>query len=65
MIESVPFAYEIEQNGIVVASVSGPDHDQVRSEILRYARQYMQCGPIIIWGTDTKSLFNILSHRSK
>jgi hypothetical protein len=64
MTESAPYAYEIEQDGVVVASVSGPDHDQVRSEILRYARQYMQRGPITIWGTDTKSLFNILSHRS-
>ena len=65
MTESAPYAYEIEQDGVVVASVSGPDHDQVRSEILRYARQYMQRGPITIWGTDTKSLFNILSHRSE
>jgi hypothetical protein len=63
MTESAPYAYEIEQDGVVVASVSGSQ--QVRSEILRYARQYMQRGPITIWGTDTKSLFNILSHRSK
>lgn len=52
------YHYEIEQDGIVVASVSGPDHNFVRGEIVRYARQYMMDGPISIRGDDVESLFS-------
>jgi Uma2 family endonuclease len=60
MAEPQTYAYEIEQGGIIVAGVSGPDHNQVRREIMHYIRQYMSEGPITVRGTDTASLFKVL-----
>lgn len=36
------------QDGIVVARVYGPDGERVQREILHYARQYEQDGPVRI-----------------
>lgn len=48
------YCYEVIQGGVVVASVEGDDHNQVRSEILHYARQYAQDGPCIVRGGDMR-----------
>ena len=37
--------FQLEQDGIVVAGVSGQDRDKVWAEIIRYALQYSQDGP--------------------
>jgi hypothetical protein len=39
--------FRIRQDGMTVAAVSGPD-DRAEGEILRYAMQYRQDGPLTI-----------------
>lgn len=45
------YEFEIWQGGIAVAMGSGPDLDAVRREMLHYATQYIQDGPITIKGS--------------
>jgi hypothetical protein len=45
------YRFDIWQGGIVVASGSGYDAEAVCSEMVRYAAQYVQDGPIKITGS--------------
>ncbi len=45
------YEFKIWQNSIVVAEGSGPDLDDVRRDMLHYATQYVQDGPIKITGS--------------
>lgn len=45
-------SYDLIQNGVVVASVSGTDPDRVRAEIMHYAMMYSEDGPCTIKGPD-------------
>lgn len=45
------YHFEIWQGGIVVAGGSGPDAEEVCQEMVRYATQYVQDGPIKITGS--------------
>jgi hypothetical protein len=42
------YAFELIQDGIVVASVFGPDRDRCFAEIMHYAQQYAQDGACIV-----------------
>lgn len=50
------YSFELEQDGIVVASVSGSDLEAVRREIWHYAMVYGQDGPVSIRGADVAAL---------
>lgn len=45
------YHFEIWQGGICVASGSGPDLHETGREMVRYATQYVQDGPITIKGS--------------
>lgn len=49
--EPKEYHWEIWQGGIVVASGSGYDAESVCGEMVRYATQYVQDGPIKITGS--------------
>lgn len=40
------FEYEVIQDGVVVASAWGRDHDRVLAEAANYVAQYAQDGPV-------------------
>lgn len=50
------YEFEIWQRGIVVACGSGTSLDDVRREMLHYAMQYVQDGPIKITGSKELAL---------
>jgi hypothetical protein len=56
--------YEIWQDGICVASVTGANDVECRREIMRYAFQYMQDGAIEIRGPNAKAVFDQLAGRT-
>jgi hypothetical protein len=45
------YHFEIWQGGVMVVEGSGPDLDEVGREMVRYAVQYVQDGPITIKGS--------------
>jgi hypothetical protein len=49
------YSFEIWQDGVCVAGASGTNGPRVMSEIMRYARQYMQDGAIEIRGKNKQS----------
>ena len=50
------YTFELWQNGIMVASVDGPDLIRVRAEIMHYAAQYIEDGPLEIRGANVAAL---------
>ena len=44
------FTFELWQDGFAVASATASDVEQARREIMHYARQYVQDGPVEIKG---------------
>lgn len=56
--------YEVWQDGICVASVTSNNQDDAKREIMRYAIQYMQDGPIEVRGPDLRTVVNRIVGRS-
>lgn len=50
------YEFEIEQDGMVVASGSGSDRDRIRSMAMHYALMYAQDGPVTMRIADSRFL---------
>lgn len=56
---SKDFEFELWQDGIMVASVSAPNYDDAKREILHYSVMYGQDGPVEIRGANGAVLASI------